>query len=367
MILTTRRRAATALIAAAALTIPSAPVSADGHVSEPLVEGLISPLGLAVDADGTLYIAQAFAGQLSKVDPDGGLVGPPIATPPPGGFIPGVALDQSGSVVYSVSGGTEDGFIGEIRIIDDDTDSKLGDTAALEVRKNSDRRNTYGFRGLHPTCAATVPDEIGGRSYKGEINPNAYAVAAMADGSVVVADAGANALVRVASGRARTLAVLPPVPVEITESMQEALGLDPCVVGSTYYFEPVPTDVELGPDGMLYVSSLAGGPEDPNVASLLGSPGGVFKVNPQTGRVTRVARGFLGAVDLAVSPSGDIYVAELFGGQISKVVNGGPQRVAEVPLPGAVEFARGVLYATIGALPPEVGPPTTGAVVTITP
>lgn len=39
------------------------------------------------------------------------------------------------------------------------------------------------------------------------------------------------------------------------------LGLDPCFVGRTYWFEPVPTDIEVGRGGQLYVPSLLGGPE----------------------------------------------------------------------------------------------------------
>ena len=55
-----------------------------------------------------------------------------------------------------------------------------------------------------------------------------------------------------------------------------------CVVGEEYAFEPVPTDVEFGPDGWLYVSSLPGGPEDAS----LGARGAVFRVNPWTGHTT---------------------------------------------------------------------------------
>lgn len=49
-----------------------------------------------------------------------------------------------------------------------------------------------------------------------------------------------------------------------------------CVVGHEYAFEPMPTDVEIGPDGWLYVSSFPGGPEDPS----LGARGAIFRINP---------------------------------------------------------------------------------------
>jgi sugar lactone lactonase YvrE len=123
-----------------------------------------------------------------------------------------------------------------------------------------------------------------------------------------------------------------------------------------YNFEPVPTDVELGPDGLLYVTLLPGGPEDPS----LGARGAVYSVDPDTGEVALVAGGFLGATDLAIAPDGRIYVAELFGDQISTVSGTGAQPFVEVRQPAAVEWADGTLFATINAF-------GNGSVVTITP
>jgi sugar lactone lactonase YvrE len=129
-----------------------------------------------------------------------------------------------------------------------------------------------------------------------------------------------------------------------------------CTVGKTYNFEPVPTDVELGPDGLLYVSSLPGGPEDAS----LGARGAVFSIDLATGAVTKVAGGFLGATNLAVAPDGTIYVAEMFGNRISTVSAGTPKPFADVPSPAAVEWANGKLYATIDVF-------GNGSVVTFTP
>ena len=75
-----------------------------------------------------------------------------------------------------------------------------------------------------------------------------------------------------------------------------------CVAGHEYAFEPVPTDVELGPDGWLYVSSLPGGPEDPS----LGARGAVFRVSPWTGHVRLWAEDILSPTGIAVSDSGDV-------------------------------------------------------------
>jgi hypothetical protein len=143
------------------------------------------------------------------------------------------------------------------------------------------------------------------------------------------------------NGNVKTVAVLPPQsPVIATAAAAETAGLPPCVVGATFVAEPVPTDVEVGHDGSLYVSTLPGGPED----SSLGARGSVYKVNPWTGTSTLIATGLLGAVNLALSPSGTIYVSELFGDQVSKIVNGSPVPVVSVPQPSALEWSRGRLY-----------------------
>ena len=112
---------------------------------------------------------------------------------------------------------------------------------------------------------------------------------------------------------------------------------------------------------MLYVSTLAGGPEDPS----LGARSKVFTVDRKSGEMEEYATGLFAATDLAISPVGTVYVSELFGGQISKIVDGEPVTVAEVPLPAAVEWHRGMLYAAIDVFPGEQGPD--GKVVTIQP
>jgi hypothetical protein len=176
----------------------------------------------------------------------------------------------------------------------------------------------------------------------------------------VVADASANALLKVDNrGHVRTLAVLPPQPTEITAEMAEALGLPSCVAGVTYSFEPVPTDVEVGKDGFLYVTTLPGGPESP----VLGARGKVWRVNPYTGAAKVIATGFLGATNLAIGKHGQIYVVELFAGQISVVRNGHPQPYLARPGVVAVETSRsGALWAaTLG----NEDPPARGSIVKI--
>jgi hypothetical protein len=324
-------------------------------VSDPIVDGLAGPLQLAVGSDGTVYVGQAFSGKLTVVGKRGGTKDLVSA---PGTEIAGVAAAGKGTLTFTTSGETEDGFFAEVRrVLPNGKVRSLADLFAFETNNNPDRVNSYGFQGLTPDCADQVPDEIGGQPYQGIIESHPYAVALLPGGSRVVADAAGNDLVRVAAnGKVSALAVLPPQPLEVTEEVAAGVGLPECTIGSSYNFEPVPTDVEVGPNGLLYVSTLPGGPEDPG----LGARGAVYSVDPATGHVALVAGGFLGATNLAVAPNGTIYVAELFGNRISTVSGGGAKPFVEVPSPAAVEWADGKLYATVDVF-------GNGSVVTITP
>jgi hypothetical protein len=133
--------------------------------------------------------------------------------------------------------------------------------------------------------------------------------------------------------------VLPPQPLVVSAEVADANGFPECVVGKTFNFEPVPTDVEFD-HGSLYVTTLPGGPEDPS----LGARGSVYKVDPSNGRTRQLATGFLGATNLAISSSGQIFVSELFGDQVSRVSHGGPVPVASITGPAALEWYHGLLY-----------------------
>ena len=225
------------------------------------------------------------------------------------------------------------------------------DTLAYEKAHNPDKVNTYGLADPSQcTLDPHAPEGVPPLSYTGAIDSHAYSLSAFGKG-FVLADAGANALLRISrTGKISTLAVLPPQPAKVTKEAAAGFGLI-CSGDITYNFEPVPTDVEVGEDGFLYVTTLPGGPEDPS----LGARGKVYRVNPWNSQVKEVATGLLGPTNLAIS-DGKIYVAELFAGRVSVIKHG---VVAEyLPLPGAlaVEAGKGgTLYAATGiAGPPSV-------------
>ena len=366
------RAAALALATATGLALSSVPPAAAGGggdpvVSEPLATGLAGPLQLAVARDGTVYVSQSFAGLLTRVDRDGTQT--TLARAGEGNEIAGVDV-HNGTVTFTTTGFQEHSITyAQLRRVDAGSDTVLARLARYERRNNPDAINTYGFQDLPADCTGIDPVLGGDAGYRGIVEAHPYSVATLRNGTRVVADAAGNDLVRVRpNGRLSTLAVLPPQPMTITSEafaiLNELLvgeglaALPECVIGSTYAFEPVPTDVEVGPDGQLYVTTLPGGVEDPR----LGANGSVYRVDPWTGEYTRIGTGFASATNVAVSPNGTVYVAELFGGRISELVDGHPKTVVEVPLPAAIEWARGRLYATINALGPEGG-----SVVTIRP
>lgn len=356
-----------AVAAAAALALGAgvgAPALA-GHgrpaVSEPIATNLLSPLGLAVGKHRA-YVAQSFAGTLSRIGGHGTLT-TVARTDVPGLAIFGVDVDRRGAVAYTASGFQDTPQLTGLvkRLNRDGSSTTVADIAAYEKARNPDARNRYGFTDLAPHCANQVPaDAGGGFPQRGVVDSNPYALTSLPGGGWLVADAGANAILKVSRhGRVSTAAVLPPVPVRVTRAIATSLALPTCTIGHVYRLQPVPTDVELGRFGRVFVTSLPGGPESP----VLGANGGVFAVDTRHGKVRRVAGGLLGAVDLAVGRHGTVYVAELFGNRISKLTRHGVRTVVNLPSPGAVESAGGRLFATTtGNLEQPVG-----SVVTIRP
>jgi hypothetical protein len=345
--------------AAALLCVPllglAAPATASpkpAPAPKELADGLVSPLAIAVARDGTVYVSEQFAGRLTAVSPRGRtrtVVEAPVS---------GVDVAGKGTLTVTLSAPPEDETQearAEVARVDGRGRLRtIASTLAHEERENPDGGQTYGFVDAGPDCLADTELVGIGAPYTGIVESNPYAVLVRGRDRVV-ADAAGNSIVRVRrDGRTSTVAVLPPVPTVFTEEVRQGLlaqvppeeGLPPdlfeACVGLTYLAEPVPTDVELGPDGRYYVSSLPGFPEAPGT-------GAVYRVDPRTGSVKRLYDGFSGAVDLAVARNGTVYVAELFGGQLTRITKKGARSSIALDSPGAVEVDRkGRVYVTTG-------------------
>jgi len=343
-----RRSSGFAILAIAALAVPAtATAKGKNHhaptpptVSAPIAQGLAGPLQLAVDRR-SVYVSQAFAGLLTKIGPGGSTV----VAANPGGEIAGVDVGRKHQVFYTSQ--NADATTGAVtasalnRIKRDGSSTLVRDILKYETKRNPDRNAQYGFTSIPADCAAQWPvDEAGPAQYTGIVDSHPYAVA-IAGRHNFVADAAANAIFDISkSGHLRTVAVLPPQPAVVTAAAATANNLPACTVGLTYNFEPVPTDVEVGRDGYLYVTTLPGGVEDAS----LGARGSVYRINPWNGKTRRIATGLLGATNLALGSHGRIYVSELFANKISEIVHGTPRPLIDLPSPAGLEYANGKLY-----------------------
>jgi hypothetical protein len=354
--------AATSLaVGTAGAALTGATAAPAQHKADPtvttVVKHLVGPLSVAQAPDGTRYWADSFAGLLYKQTP-GGVVSVIYKSKHHGAD--GVSAD--GGVLRFVTGSNDNKSGGVWTLDANGAPVLLGDTYKYEKQANPDGKFQYGFLKTPKSCLSQIPKQVGPPTYSGRKETHSYAVAT-ANGISYVADAGANAVLALSpTGVFSTVAALKPVKLKVTAAAAQANGLPACTVGKKYAVEAVPTDVELGPDGQLYVTSLPGGPEDPS----FGFNGRVLKIDPATGHVTTLAAGLLSPTGVAVASNGDVYVSQLFLGEISRIAAGSSKvkTYAHVPLPAAVEVTPTGLLATIHSLP---GKKPKGQVVTITP
>jgi hypothetical protein len=329
--LSARKLTLAALSAAALLAVTPASASAHApagaHNPTTISSNVVAPFNLAVRGP-RLLVADGGTSTLSRVLADGSLR--TIATGPAnGGDVAGVAISRNGRyTAYTTTehSSPEVNANGALHILGPGGSTLTVDLAGYEARRNPDKRNTYGTTSTDPCVTAAVAAATGGP-----------------------ADAGGNDLLEVdARGRISTLAVLPVQPLTITAEVAAGLGLPDCTIGTVYRFEPVPTDVEVGRHGELFVTTLPGGPE-------VGARGSVYRVNARNGRSQLLATGFAGATNLALY-RGRIYVSEFFAGRLSTVSGGGAKLYR--PLPGvvSVESGNGHLYA--GTFGSDAGPGT---------
>jgi DNA-binding beta-propeller fold protein YncE len=345
------RRLTAIPVAAAAVALLGTALAppASAAPAEDVTGGLVSPLSVAVGGDGTTYVAQNFAGLLTAVPLEREAT--VIHAAAPRHELGAVSVAGETVTFATTSMKRKDPGADLYRLEGEDA-VHVADLWKYERRQNPDADTRYGMTGISRSCQQKLPGFL--KRYTGIQESHPYATTVV-DGTTYVADAAANAVFRVSeAGKVRTASVLPAVKVTVTRKIRKAYELPKCVVGGTYKLEAVPTDVELGPDGNLYVTSLPGGPEDGS----LGLNGGVFKVDPASGATTRISGGLLSPTGLAISPTGDAYIAQLFAGNIIKKPLGGDAEVfAETPFPGDVEFADGYLYATNSDITNQGGEP----------
>jgi hypothetical protein len=347
--------ASAAVLALAALPANASAVAPPQHVTQTLSKAFVGPLQFAVDGS-KVYVADSFTSTLNLIGRAA-----PIATgpnPSQGGDLAGVGVDPAThAVAYTSTNG--DHSVTLLTILQPGLKPVVANLAAFEKTHNPDAANHYGTASTN-SCVVNALKKAGiPVSYRGMLDSHPYAVTPIGGGSWAVADAGGNDVLRVTrTGQISLISVLPVQPVKITAAFAASQGLPKCVAGITYNFEPVPTDVEVGPPNALYVTTLPGGPEGP--AS--GNPGSVYRLG-SGGQPVRIATGFAGATNLAINPYGNIFVAQIGAGSIAEVVSGKPKVIANLPGVAAVEFANGHLYASTA--PAATGGQGPGSVVVL--
>lgn len=356
------------VLAGALLAGTSATARPSAPAQTPLADGLLTPLSLAVSKDGaTRYFSQNFGGVLMKQTK--GAAPAPVYTREDGSEVGAVSLREN-SVRFAITGNDapmesrtslraalEGGPFAKLMGLKlDGTPYGIANLSAYEEAKNPDGNVTYGFTEPLPE-GCTLPEEAPPASYTGIVESHPYATTQDSNGNTYVADAAANAIFKVTkAGVITTVAVLPAKKVWISSAFADQMGLPECTVGRAYKVEPVPTDVEFGNDGKLYVTTLPGGAEDDS----LGANGSVYRVTVSTGKILKVAGGLLTPTGLAVTPAGDLLVTEIFGGRIVRVPLGSGsaqlQTFVAADLPGDIEYNKYGMFATIDVLPGEGGP-----------
>jgi hypothetical protein len=278
-----------------------------------IATGLDNPRGLAFDAIGQLYVAEAGKGGSG-----------PCVDGPEGK----ACFGQSGAITRIYRGHQERIVEGLLSAAGEDGSNAGGpvDVAVMHPGKlkvimglggTAEERDQMGASTLgrlveiskeHPGLAAEVnwTSSVDLARYEQEHNPdggendsNPYAVVADAAGNAVVADAGGNDLLKVSrDGQVSTLATFPDRLVDAPPFLQMAPG-------AKIPLQSVPTSVVRGNHGEYYVGELTGFPFPPGAAR-------VYLVNDaRTVTPQVVADGFTNIIDLAVGKDGSLYVLEI--------------------------------------------------------
>lgn len=221
--------------------------------------------------------------------------------------------------------------------------------------------------------AASHPDPFDQEDNPGE--SNAYGLTPLRDGSVLIADAAANAVRRVTPwGHIQTVAHL-PVQMVSTSHLPPGSGLPPKIPA-----EAVATSVAVGPDGAWYVSELKGFPFRPGTSRIWrirpGTHDAVCDPKSKHAACSLYASGFTSVIDITFGAHGDLYAVEFARGGVGAVENA-PEGTPPPPglliklhhgqkselvrgkitLPGGIAFDKcsGDLFVTDFQLVPKMG------------
>jgi len=307
-----------------------------------LSTAVVAPFQLAF-AGHRLFIADGGTAKISRLN--GRSLGTVVAGAP---GVEGIGVNGRGEIAYSQA--NENMGTATLTIVHPGGRRVVAGLAAFEKAHNPDGRVTYGVPHPSACVAAYLKSQNTPPNQTGDVHSNPYAVIPFRAGWWLVADAGGNDILKVSpTGVVSVATVLPRQATVITAALAASLQAPPCVVGVTFYSQPVPTDLQFGPSGKLYVSTLSGA-----IAA-----GTVYTVDVRRHTSRLLASGFVGATNLAVTPREVVYVADAKAGTISRIYRGRTTTVVRLANVLSLQFDAGVLYA--GTAAPGIlqeGPPT---------
>jgi len=288
------RIAALAALALAGSVLVAGQAEAGGNHSslKPVATGLNGPRGVSTFGNKVIYSVS----DGSVYATDGHKTWKLGTVPGSGGFAPAIDTNRWG-VTYALTGAG--GEPGQPPI--------AGGSTLYRLRPGHSPVKVTDIAAYQ----AHDPDPFNQADSPTESNP--FGVAALKDGTVLVADAANNDLLRVwPNGKTTTVARLKPRTVKVPAG----LGSEAPPAGTPFVAEAVATSVTVGSDGYWYVGELRGFPATPGTSEIWrikpGSVGAVCDpVKPNKGNCKRYADGYTSIVDLAGGPRGTLAVVEL--------------------------------------------------------
>jgi hypothetical protein len=295
------------------------PLGAGGAVQQPslpivetVADGLNSPRGIAIGADGALYLTDA--GAVDAPDPASCVsVGEGEENQycfVNSGSVIKVMDGQQTTVATGLPGSIDDIVVtgtGELYVL-----TGLGGDPAQLRPLVGDLATGYGaiLNVDTETNAWTVLADVSG--YEVNANPDGGAIdtnpfgLTVTDDGFLVADAGGNDLLHVSmAGDISTVAVFPSQMVDAPPFLE-------LPAGTQIPMEAVPTSVVVGPDGADYVSELTGFPFQVGAARVwrvqdLNADGDAL----DDGELSVAYAGFTNILDIGFDAAGRLYVLEI--------------------------------------------------------
>lgn len=335
MSLISRRLAVGLAGGAVCLTLIPAAATAAGPSAAVIAGGLNNPRGVAVDASGRVYVAEAGTGKVLVIR--GSSVrtyasGFPHVTSPEG--------DITGIVNVAIRTG-HGGAVAAIGAGPQNVDKRFDSVVRLSPRSGRVLADIQAYRNAHPdTTDIDQPPN--------PTDSNAYGIAALSGSRTLVTDAAGNELDLVGpGGKIQTVAKFPNAVVSTSHLPP---GVVPPAV-TALPAEAVPTSVAVGPDGWWYVGELKGFPFTPGASR-------VWRISPSarnvvcdpaatSGPCTVFADGLTSITGIDFGPDGSLYVVEIVKNGVFNLFSGGDTTGALIQIKNGVrtELVAGALHA----------------------